>query len=355
MDLLAGARGRSLCLSELCGLSDPFARLLQSTEMELAGPFDYAPVGSLRPTRDQVHDLVEVIARIDLEPVRLAADPLVLLEGLSAATDSAMPWQPPFTRDGLASLPRITGALRPVAAAIAASPAAAWWGTGLAVGEQWQVAGEPAYYFEDVPPSREALSTIHDGLLEQERSFPVQPGGPDQAVNGEWWSIPGVWSGPGATARPATSRRLPGLGAIELVAQEDSHGPERAALRQVLPSTDGQVRVYEVRQPNDWAELVARFPIDLSRARRGVWWRSTGVDGRWYVPDWQAVAEAFDAVHVTVEGYLTTAGEALPVPGGHTVLGGWNPDVTYWLSDVTTGPIEYWHRPSDDTTHWIRE
>lgn len=355
VDLLAGARGRSLCLSELCGLSESFARLMLSTEAELAGPFDYASVGALRPSREQVRTLVESIAAIDVEPLRGLVDPLVFVEGLSSATDSAMPWQPPFTRDGVASLAPIKDALGSVAAAIAAAPAAAWWRTGVAVEEQWQVAGEPAYYFEDLPPAGEALSTIHHGLLEQERRFPVQAGGPQHAVNGEWWSIPGVWNGPGATARPATTRRLPGLGAVELVAKEDSHGPERAALRRVRPATRREVRVYEVRQPSDWADLTSRFPMDLSRSRRGVWWQSTGIDGRWYVPDWQAVARVFDAVHVTVEGYLTTAGEALPVPGGHTVLGGWNPDVTYWLCDITTGPLEHWRRSADDPIRWSRE
>lgn len=322
--------------------------------MELAGPFDYAPVGSLRPSREQVQGLVEAIGRVDTEPLMLAADPLVFLEGLAAATDSAMPWQPPFTRDALAALPPIMDALRPVAGAIAAAPAAAWWRSGLAHGDQWQVAGEPAYYFENLPSAQDALATIHDGLLEQERSFPVQSGGPDRAVNGEWWSIPGVWNGPDATVRPATTRRLPGLGAIELIAQEDSHGPERAALRQIQPAIGSEARVCEVRQPSDWADLVSRFPMDLSRSRRGVWWQSTGIDGRWFVPDWRAVAGAFDAVHITVEGYLTTAGAAIPVADGHTVLGGWNPDVTYWLCDVSTGPIQYWHR-SPDSTRWTRE
>jgi hypothetical protein len=42
--------------------------------------------------------------------------------------------------------------------------------------------------------------------------------------------------------------------------------------------------------PADWAELVGRYPIDVSRSRRHDWWRATGWAGRWLVPDFAAVA-----------------------------------------------------------------
>ena len=58
----------------------------------------------------------------------------------------------------------------------------------------------------------------------------------------------------------------------------------------------------------------------------------------------QARADAeVDAVHLTVDAYLSAAGRALPVelPAGGapacTVLAGWDPDVTWWISDVLTG------------------
>jgi hypothetical protein len=65
------------------------------------------------------------------------------------------------------------------------------------------------------------------------------------------------------------------------------------------------------------------------------------------------VAESgIDAVHLTVRGYLTTAGRALPVSGTHSaVLGGWDPDTTWWLTDVgTTGESTLWKmdRPGAD-------
>ena len=65
----------------------------------------------------------------------------------------------------------------------------------------------------------------------------------------------------------------------------------------------------------------------------------------------------FDGVYLSVDGYLSTAGRALPVHvrslGDQvaTVLGGWDPDATWWLTDVATGlgtPVD-WRR--DDHTH----
>jgi hypothetical protein len=51
------------------------------------------------------------------------------------------------------------------------------------------------------------------------------------------------------------------------------------------------------------------------------------------MPRWPAVARDWDGVHLSVAGYLATAGRALPVGAARTLLGGWNPDETYWLAD----------------------
>lgn len=357
VELVVGARGRSLCLSELCGPSEEFAWTLQMIEREVEQHIgtDSPPVGSLDPAAPLVQALADAIAPIDLTPLRTTEDPLTLLAGLGAATDAAMPWQPPHVRDALAALPAITDALRPTGAAIHASPAAAWWSSPIALADQWEVAGEPYAQLRALRPARPALEQIRRDSLGYEALFKKRYTDPAKEPGGTWWSTPVVWMGSEGTVRPASSRRLASIGAMELAAQEDSYGPERAALRQLLPS-DADIRVYEVHQPSDWQHLVATYPFDVSRSRRGVWWHSTGIDGAWFIPDWQAVAGDYDAVHVSVHGYLTTAGEAHPVPGGNTVLAGWNPDVTYWLCDVTGGTTEYWHRTSDNTmTLWARE
>jgi hypothetical protein len=103
-------------------------------------------------------------------------------------------------------------------------------------------------------------------------------------------------------------------------------------------------RTYEINGPDDWAALVASYPLDVSRSRRHDWWRATGWAGRWLIPDYGAVASDYDAIHLTVGGYLTTAGNALPVGEARCLLAGWDPDETYWLADIlaAAGPPARW-------------
>jgi len=59
-------------------------------------------------------------------------------------------------------------------------------------------------------------------------------------------------------------------------------------------------------------------------SRRHDWWRVTGSAGAWMIPDWVAVAADYDAVHLTVGGYLTTAEPCLDRrrrPNTHRRLG----------------------------------
>jgi hypothetical protein len=74
------------------------------------------------------------------------------------------------------------------------------------------------------------------------------------------------------------------------------------------------------------------------------------------MPDWPAVAEDWDAVHLSVAGYLTTAGRALAVDEGTaTVLAGWPPDATFWLADVlrVLGSATSWRR-DENRNRWTR-
>jgi hypothetical protein len=153
------------------------------------------------------------------------------------------------------------------------------------------------------------------------RSWPADPAAP---LSGMWWSIP--------LHLPATTRNLPSLGATKLALVEDSLGWSQARVSAVTPR-DG-CRIYEITGAGAWAALVARYPLDVSRSRRHDWWRATGETGSWAIPDWEAVARDFDGVHLTVWAYLTTAGRAISGGEFRTVLAGWDPDETYWLTDV---------------------
>lgn len=81
------------------------------------------------------------------------------------------------------------------------------------------------------------------------------------------------------------------------------------------------------------------------------WYRTTGRDRRWVLPDWQAVAEEYGGVHLTVAGYLAAAGTAVDVDGdAASVIAGWAPDETFWLTDdvCADGDVVEWVREDND-------
>ena len=249
--------------------------------------------------------------------------------------------------------------LAPVAEVVAAAPASAWWATPVDRAGQ-HVVGWP---WEDAPErprttgARGALVQWRtDTLIADEGAARERPADARAAAAGEWWSTPALSGVPVTTrARPEAADRPAPVG---LVLVEDEAGWPTARTWPVqVPAT---ARVLELTGPHAWTALVERFPLDVSDARRGVWWEVTGRDGAWAIPDWPAVAGEYDAVHLTVDGYLSTAGRALPVdvPGAgrpvSTLLAGWDPDATWWLTDVLPPPGEpaHWHRRDDESPRW---
>jgi len=107
-------------------------------------------------------------------------------------------------------------------------------------------------------------------------------------------------------------------------------------------------RICEIRGPEDWTDLVSRYPLEVTRARWHDWFKVTGRAGTWLIPDYSAVAADYDAVHLTIGGYLTAAGRALAVSdNAATMLAGWDPDKTYWLADalqVAGAPVRWVER-----------
>ncbi|WP_148061254.1 hypothetical protein [Frondihabitans sp. PhB188] len=92
-------------------------------------------------------------------------------------------------------------------------------------------------------------------------------------------------------------------------------------------------RVREIDGPDDWVDLDETYPFDIIGQKQGTWWQTTRIDDSWFIPDWAAVATDFDVIHLTGMGYLTTAGRPLAVEGGHTLMAGFSPDESFWLTD----------------------
>ena len=84
-------------------------------------------------------------------------------------------------------------------------------------------------------------------------------------------------------------------------------------------------------------ELVNAYPLNVTASRGAAWAMCTDQQSsRWVQPDWWAVSRDYDGVHLTALGYLSTAGRALATEDGVTVLAGWEPDCTFWLTETLT-------------------
>jgi hypothetical protein len=291
-------------------------------------------------------DLLRALEAVDADPVRGWRDPRMLVDPMDEAVSHAMYWQPPHEEEAITADRAVAAALRPVAAAIASAPATAWWSSPVDLGRlrytSWSDHGPGT-----VPPLRGATERLkrwrEQTLADDRDAARNRPADPAAPFSGHWWSTPAMAS------LVTTTRPLRGLGSLELVWEEDSFGP-RAALIWTLEPTRTP-RVWEIDAPEAWVRLVERYPLDITNSRRHDWYRTTGRTGTWCIPDWAAVAADWDAVHLSVTGYLTTATRALILANGEaaTILAGWNPDQAWWLTDVlaTSSDADTWLRDED--------
>ena len=373
-DLLSGPRGRRLCWALLdAGHCRGWDRI-----------WNGAMTGDLSGLTDEVAGCV---AQTDLGSIAATAGDRPLLEALGESVARAMYWQEPDQVDRALTNLAVREALLPIARAVAVAPAAQWWPAPVAADRQQYV--EWLGWPDDPPALTGAGATLaawRSATLEDERSAGGRPADPSAPYTGNWWSAPLP------SRLPATTSAIPGIGPLGLVVVEDGLGWREARCHPVALRDGGTARIYEVTGPDRWAELVGRYPLDVSKSRRHDWWKVTGWTGAWVIPDFAAVAADYDAIHVSVLGYLVTAGRAFPVrgtaggrapvgrpPGGgalaateggagqvaaageapagdgpRTVLAGWDPGQTYWLTDILTasGPPVRWAAREDEPLGW---
>lgn len=364
IDLLAGPRGRRLCLEfalacraaaeppgidAVRGAVHMTANALDtgtSSSMVSLSGLATAAAEMLRPVPPA--RVAELLDSVVLDPVTDGA----ALAALVRAVDSARYWQPPDGLDRLASTPEVRAALVRVASHIAESPSTAWWATALDRTTAWSV----EFVWQPSGPARskdgdsQTSATVHSvaerladwssrtRVAEQEAAD-EHLSDPNRAVSGTWWSSP-----PGGLTRSTRSLGAAGPAGLRLV--EDEPGWERAVARPVAVPVDAEV--YEITGPEAWADLCRRYPLEVTASRRGDWSHATGECCRWVIPDWSRVAKDVAGVHLTVAGYLTTAGRAVATAEGECcLLAGWTADETVWFTDEV--------RLGDDSVRWVRD
>ncbi|MFK4791099.1 hypothetical protein [Microbacterium sp. ZW T5_56] len=342
--LMQGPRGRRLCL-ELAAQDDAVMNALfwaGHTHDPNPGTIIRMRKGEQEP--DPVFSVDDVGRLISAASVRV--DVAAISGALRDSVDSARYWQDPDGRDVIAAQDPVIAALRPIAEAVAEAAGIEWWTSAPA--HHWIVDYAAPQGIEDlaalnpaidVSKVREKIRDLHRGVVKEEAAAKRErPADPTHPISGSWWSLAG-W-------HHHTVSRLPDA----LALMEDSYGPRTARTFAVR----GGPRVLEIRTPEDWTGLCRRFSVDVSASRRHEWFRTTGRVGDWALPDWDAVAEEWDGVHLTVAAYLAGAGRALAVDEDRaSVIAGWDPDTTYWFTNSLVLDDELpQHWILDDDDRW---
>lgn len=331
-DLLNGPRGRRMCL-EAAELACPELRRVRPI-------FSPEPLGAATEAAFKA-----ALGSVDTTGI----SGVDLMDALATTVGEAHYWQPLDDDDLVLAKKSVRAALAPLAAALADAPSSAWWQTPMDADRQQHVQwmDYPATGVMDLSGAVVKLTRWKKRAGQAEEMARRRQASPAAPFIGEWWSTPAL------ADVPFTTRSLPGRGAAALSLTEDSCGWRQALLSPVMPNPGA--RIYEIFGPREWAALAAHYPMEVSLSRRHAWWQITGEDAAWVIPDWQAVAADFDGVHLSVQGYLSTAGTALDAGEAKTVLAGWSPDQTIWLTDVLQSKEapQGWGRCTDDPEQWV--
>ncbi|WP_439690852.1 hypothetical protein ACRQ4C_08705 [Curtobacterium sp. SP.BCp] len=344
-DLLEGPRGRRFLLEllrqfldERSGPGEHLHHVLFWARYHLEGARGTAGTlfgpGADRPEpapRDQ--ELADALrAAVDVADPS-SVRPVHVLRALADTAAAARYWQEPDGEDvllaraglgpELARLARAWAGAPAVDAVVAPSDPAAPWSTVFDGdhGPEPLRSTAPGDAARALRDWRRALQAEVDAVGWRDRRRRV-----DARYGGEWWSTP-------PSGLLVTTPSVPSHGPLGVWAVEDDMGWERATVTPVVPREGARVLVLD--DADDWAALCRRWPIDVSwTTRRHDWYRTTGRDGRWVTPDWEGVAEANDAVHLSVRCWLRAAGTAIPVSAdAASVIAGWTPGSTVWLRD----------------------
>ncbi|WP_432573206.1 hypothetical protein [Kineococcus sp. SYSU DK005] len=359
--LLAGPRGRRL-LFEL--VDEASTTRGQAQWAQPAWRYDEIAPLPEELLEQLAQRLREAVAAVDLDALAARHQPHELLPALVESVGSARYWQHPDATDVALAEARVAEHLRPLAQAVARAPAAAWWSQPVDPGTQQHLQWVFEPHEQHAQPPGPLVSTgaaaaalarwQREAAAEEERARRERPRGVGANYSGTWWSSPPQLDGlllstPVLHAPDASGSRRQPL-PVGMALLEDDPGAEQVYARAVR-LREG-VRVYEVHDASDWCALVAAHPRTVTYSRRHDWWRATGWDGAWALPDWTSVARQWDGVHLSVRGYLAVSGRLLAttVPGvkssddaaaeevrlgaARTLLAGWSPAQTYWLTDV---------------------
>lgn len=328
----------------------------------------------------EASDLVSFWTDRPLPPVPLES----VRNRLCDLVGTAVYWQKPYTDSGILADDATRSLFRRAAEHLCDSRVLDGWEQPLDLEDQWFIDWEDP---DDDPNPKSATGSKrtsesdadHDSVVENdpalqqildewlastrftEARFRLEfARRPYSQLAGEWWSTPppGLWNSAGTW-----NEGVP-LG-LSLV--EDSFGWTAGNARKLSIRPDA--RIFVLNEPDDLKFLCETYTVDVSATYRQNWFAATGRKGRWVVPNWSQVAEDFDGIHLSLAGYIRLSGrpvaadrpdtrivldrKSMPTQGNTDeyscgLIAGWNPDTTYWLTDVVTGVTEEVNWRTDD-------
>jgi hypothetical protein len=147
----------------------------------------------------------------------------------------------------------------------------------------------------------------------------------------DWRERPQIWLGEGARPPEPQDQRAPASGKPRAAIWTSSAvaglpsgwwpyfvGRAPVELTAWQLSLQPEVRVFEIRSPQDFWSLCQRF--GMRKDKRGL-----------LHPDWDAVGVAYDGVHLTVAGLISTQGVLIQRDPDPVMLWGWDVECTAWL------------------------
>jgi hypothetical protein len=362
--LLAGPRGRRVCLEAVLACSGDTSDLRTALfwagywaadgsavlYSASAGASEAARAGSReqisRAERETMphpapREVAELIDEVDLHRL----DDRTVDAAVTASVTSARYWQEPDGEDGLAATNEVRNALVRVARRICELPGVQWWSSPMDPARQAAVAFDGVPQPADDVPRHDVLDGWRQRVEQDEvRAARERPADPTANWSGTWWTRPSL-------ELRVTTRDHGATGPARLDWVEDGLGWTRAVATAV--DVPANADVYEIDGPDAWIELCRRHLLEVTASRRHDWYRTTGRVGRWVIPDWSSIGREHDGVHLSVAGYLASAGRALPVDGDTaTVLAGWDPDATYWFTPVRLDASTTKEWTQDDDGAW---
>lgn len=305
------------------------------------------------PAAEAVASIAEIAQMIRTVPLP-EATPELLRSALADSVDWAMYWQPPDAEDTLLADPRIIEALERVAEHVASTGIIQGWMAASTPENQWMITwageGTEGQWEPGLEPAHSQLKAWNRELVGNERSRKGDLREEmDTLASGRWWSDP-----PGGLYRSFGT--FDNGAPIGMLCVEDGMGWSAATVQRLR--VDCRKPVFHINEPGHWAQLCLRYPLEVSATMRRNWCETTGRDGFWVQPDWQAVAGDYDGVHLGIDAYLAGAGEIIEVDAGRaSLIAGWNPDQTYWFTDDVrcVGENLDWELGDEGLQHtWVR-